>query len=370
MGMLHSATEGSRPAGPAAGLRWTQAAMMRLVRPSTPEDAPAILALFAEAGLRPNVRPPELHWKYWEPRADWPGPRSFVLTHHRELVAHSAIVPGSCAWVSGQVTVIHMIDWAARPAAAGAGVTLMKHIGQQAQALLAIGGSTDTLRILPQIGFHDVGAATGYVRTLLPWRLRGAGGAAKWRLLPRLARRVAWTLGAPAARVSDWQARRLGADEVGQLAAVLPAAEAHGSVMSRSVELLRHMLSCPIVPLTLFAVERAGLVRGYFLLAAAPGQVRIADCAMASGDPAEWRAMILCAVAQARSHRPAEVVTLASHPLLRQALEAGGFHARFRIPVRMRTSSPATARPPAPLHVQMLDSDAAFFHAGRSEPWA
>jgi hypothetical protein len=76
----------------------TSAAMTRSVRPSTPADAPAIVALLTEAGLQPSVDPQHLHWKYWQPRADWPGPRSYVLTSDSELIAHGAIIPGTCTW--------------------------------------------------------------------------------------------------------------------------------------------------------------------------------------------------------------------------------------------------------------------------------
>jgi hypothetical protein len=54
-----------------------------------------------------------------------------------------------------------VIDWAARRGGDGAGVALMKYIGQQTGALLAIGGSTETLRILSHIGVRPAGAASG-----------------------------------------------------------------------------------------------------------------------------------------------------------------------------------------------------------------
>jgi hypothetical protein len=344
--------------------------MTRSFRPSTPADVPAVVGLFEEAGLRPNVEPQDLQWKYWQPRADWPGPRSFVLTNGSEPMAHGAVIPGWCAWGAQRIKVIHVIDWAARSGAHGAGTTLLKHIGQQVQALLAVGGSTRSLQILPHIGFRVVGAVSGFVRPLHPWRLRERGESARWRLLPRLARSFAWTLGAPAAPRTDWQVRRLAVEEIPQIAPVFPIPTRQMAVFERSVELLRYAVSCPIVPMALFAVERAGRVRGYFLLASAPGQVRIADCWMDSADPADWRAALLCAVEQAKQDpQAAELVTWASHPLLAESLHTCGFHVRFRVPIQMRAAGEGSM-PAGPLHVQMLDSDAAFFHEGRSEFWA
>src|SRR5262245_46530942 len=148
--------------------------MSRAVRPSTPEDAPAIVALLEQAGLRPSRASADLHWKYWQPRADCPEPRSWVLADGTDVIAHAAAIRSNCSWQGGRIRLIHMIDWAARPGEVGAGTALMKYIGRQTQALLAIGGSADTLSILPHIGFRPLGEATGYVRTLFPLRfLRG-----------------------------------------------------------------------------------------------------------------------------------------------------------------------------------------------------
>jgi hypothetical protein len=150
---------------------------------------------------------------------------------------------------------------------------------------------------------------------------------------------------------------------------VLPVPIREMAVLERSVELFRYMISCPDVPMALYAVERAGILRGYFLLACVPGQVRIADCWMNSDDPADWRALIFCAVDEAkRDAQAAEVVSWASDPLMSQTLQSCGFHARYEIPVQIRA---ATATMPAPpLRVQMLDNDAVFLHQGRNEFWA
>src|SRR2546429_2658830 len=154
--------------------------MSRSIRPSTPADAAAIVALLAQAGLRPHTEPEHLDWKYWRPRSDWPGPRSFVLTEGTAPIAHAAIVPG--AWSSGsqRASVFHAIDWAARPGEAGAGATLMKAIGSQAGALIAIGGSDDTLAILPPLRFPAARAPALYAGTLRPLRLLHGAGRAPW----------------------------------------------------------------------------------------------------------------------------------------------------------------------------------------------
>ena len=337
--------------------------MSLAIRPSTPADATAIAALFAEGGM--EAAPELLRWKYWQPRSDWPRPRSLVMVRGNELVAHAGFIPGSCAWAQRRATILQIIDWVARTRS-GAGVMLMKHIAQMAEALLGIGGGAQTQSILPHLGFRPAGTATGYARPLFP--LRVLRGGATWKRLPRLAR-AAWRRSAAAAPGAEWQVRRLDADELGQIASVLPRPARDLAVTERSVGLFQYMLTCPIVPMLLYALERAGQVRGYFLLAAARGQVRITDCWMDSQEPADWRAMIRGAVEQAQ-HDPqaAEVVIWASDPLLAGALQACGFHARFQSPIRVRPTA-ADTMPIGTLRVQMLDCDDAFLSGGRYEYW-
>jgi hypothetical protein len=343
--------------------------MKRIFRPSIPKDVPSILALFDQAGLRPNRAPHELHWKYWQSRRELPGARSFVLTHGDDLIAHGGATLGRCVWPGHRINTAHVIDWAALPKAAGAGVALMKHIGQQTDMLLAIGGSAQTLALLPYMGFRPAGVVTGYVRTLFPLRLlRGTPGPV-WRLIPRFGRSVAWTLAAPSA-ADDWRSRRIASEEIDTLASVFPVHARGMAVLERTTELFRYVLSCPIVPMTLFGVERNGRARGYFLLASAPGQVRIADCWIDSEDPAEWRGMLLCAVSEAKKDpRAAEVVAWANDPVLSGALAESGFHVRNQTPIQIRPANDESM-PPLPLRVQMLDNDRAFLNEGLNEYWA
>jgi hypothetical protein len=343
----------------------------RTFRPLTTADVPSLLELFGQAGLSPNAAPAELQWKYWQPRADWPGPRAFVITDARGPVSHGALIPGWCAWGDRRIRLVHVIDWVARAGSHGAGVELMKHVGQLGQALLAVGGSAQTLQILPRVGFRPMGCVTGYVRTLHPLRLlKGGGLSSGWRIVPRIARSFAWALRAPGTHSAGWLARRIGADEVSSIAGVLPVPARGMAVLERSAASLSYVLSCPVVPMALFALEQAGRVRGYFLLACAPGQVRIADCWVDSDEPADWRAMILCAVEQARRDRQAaEVVIWANDALLAQVLPSCGFHARLEVPIQLRPAD-ASCMPPLPLRVQMLDCDAAYLHEGHRTHWA
>jgi hypothetical protein len=342
--------------------------MTRAIRPSTPADAESIGELLTQVGLHSNLEPQQLHWRFWLPRGDWPGPRSYVMTEDAEVIAHAALVPGTWLCGSRRVRLIHLIDWAARRG--GAGGILLRYIAQQADALLAVGGSAATLRIIPSLGFRPTGAIRGYVRTLHPLRLLRGRGRERVRGLYRVARAALRSLGAPGGPPSGWRARRLSGGALAEICPVLPSAAPGMGVAERSVALFAYALECPAAPMALYLAEHGGRARGYFLIASVPGQVRIADCWAASDTAEEWRALLGCAVAQAAADpQAAEIVGWANDALTAGALEACGFRARHSTPTQLRAAA-GTALPAESLRIQMLDSDAAYLHEGRREFWS
>jgi hypothetical protein len=330
------------------------------IRPSTPNDTAAIVGLMRDAGLNPDAAEGWLHWKYWQERADWPGARSFVVADDSKIFAHSGIVPGACLCNGLRATVIHMMDWAASPSMVGAGVALMKYIGGLADALIRVGGSRYTRQALPMVGFRPCGATTLYVRVLRPLvglkeRTRG-----NWKTLPKFSRSVLSALAAPAVRCGAWDAPRIAREQVQSMVSVLPRARGDMTVLERSAAALTYFLDCPIAPMVLHGFEKAGQRRGYFLLAFVPGQARLVDCWVDSEDPGDWRAMVHCAVHVAL-HTPgiAELITLASDPMLSQCLRESGFYGQWTDAVQILPKAEA-ASIPTNLRFQMLDSDAAF----------
>lgn len=355
----------SAPGGPAQ-----RAAARDWVRPSTPEDGPAIVALMRAAGLEPHSDPRHLHWKYWQERSDWSGSRSFVMTDGRELLAHVAVVPGAMRYGGVCASVTHMIDWAARREAAGAGIRLAKHVASMSDFVLATGGSRHTLRILPMMGYVECGKISGYARPLSPLAMLRRPIPSRWKLAPRLARGLLWSLAAPQADTAGWQVRWIGMEEIQQIWPPLPTPVPGKAMLDRSPVLLRHALACPIVPVELYGLEKGGRPGGYFLLSYAPGQARIVDMWMASQDPADWRALIHAAVNQARAKRGlAELVAWSSDPHLSQILEDCGFHQRVTLPMSLRASANMSV-PRDIMRVQMLDSDAYYLYLGGNDLWA
>jgi hypothetical protein len=342
---------------------------MREFRPSTPADGAAIAALLQAAGLHPVVRPEVEQWKYWRARTDWPAARSYVLTDHGQLIAHGAVIPGVLAWGSERASILHVVDWAARPDAAGAGFTLVKRLSRIVDGAISIGGSSQTRQILPHLGFKPAGQATSYVRPLRPLRIFGTRARSPWRLLARFARAVLWTARAPSRGGEEFNVRRITADAVAAVCAAFPTPSPDLAVLERSEGSLRHALDCPLVQMELYGLERSGRLQGYFLIAIAGPQARLADCWMVSRDPADWRALIHCAVRQARQHpRVAELAAWASDPLLADSLSKCGFHRRRTQPLFLMMP-PGRAALPGALRVQMLDADAAYLDPQGESLW-
>ena len=246
----------------------------------------------------------------------------------------------------------------------------MKHIGRLADALLAVGGSAQTLQILPHIGFRPCGTAEGYVRVLHPLRFVGALSAASWKLPAKLARRSLWRVSSPIVAPAGWSVSRITADEITTLVEALPRVGIGMGIFERSVGLFRYMLDCPIVQMELYALKSQNEVRGYFLLAFAPGQARIADCWVATDEPEAWHALMQYTALQAWRHRDvAELVAWSSDSVMTLALLTSGFHRRNQQPIFLRSAG-AKAINPGCMRVQMLENDTAYFHHGIPELWA
>jgi hypothetical protein len=344
-------------------------------RSTTVADESAIRSLLQEAhGAAPGhpmFEGRHLHWKYWEPREDWQGSRSYVLTRDERIIAHAAIVPAVCSWGDERRSVLHVIDWAARSEARGAGNTLLRHIGTLADAIVTSDGEDTAMRLLPFLGFaQSTTRVTLYARPVRPLLYLTGADAPRWRLAARCVRNSLWALRAPSGARSGWRARRVAAEAVAAASIPWPVPKYGTAVLERSAAMMSYWLQCPASPMELYVVENGAAAEGYFVLAFAPGQARLADCWLDSDALPAWEALVQLAVRQARRHSGvAEVAAMCSEPLLAGALERCGFHARAARPLLVRATN-GIQLPAAEMRIQMLDDDAAYRHNGSRLFWA
>jgi len=122
--------------------------------------------------------------------------------------------------------------------------------------------------------------------------------------------------------------------------------------------------------MALHSIEKAGRIRGYFLLACISGQARLVDCWIDSDEQGDWRALVQSAVCAAKQiPGMAEMVTVASDPMLSSCLLQAGFHARWTTALQVLPTNGFSPLPTG-LRFQMLDSDAAYYNPGHTEFWA
>ena len=342
-------------------------------RSTSPQDAPEVAAFLrrvfeADPGA-PVIAPQHLYWKCWEERSDWPGSRGYVVTDDGVIVAHGTVVPLVCLSGEQRLRMVHVIDWAADPLSPGSGITLMKQIVKLVDAAIIVGGSETAQKVTPALGFKDRGYVARFVRPLRPLR-RIAGQKPSLRLGAQFARSCAWALQAPRPRVRGWSADRVAPAGLDRQAMFWPRAANGATFFERTADTLAYLLKCPVTTMELWAVSKHGAVCGYFLLAHAPSQVRIADAFVDSADREDWRALIQLAVLQASQNADAaEVVSFGSDPTMCRALLDSGFHDRGKFAMRLLSSKGVQLRD-WPIRFQMIDSDAAYLHQNREAYWA
>jgi hypothetical protein len=230
--------------------------------------------------------------------------------------------------------------------------------------VLGIGGSAQARRLLPKLGFRSRGTLDSFARVVRPWRQYRAGPyGTGWRDLARLARNTIWSFHPPLYSVSEWTATPVSdADDLPDKAYRVPAASF--SLGVRSASLLRYLLDCPAMNCSLYALAKADLPRGYFMLNQVAGQCRIVDLAVDSEAPRDWEdAYGVAASVAARQKATCEISAVSSLPWLSDALRRIGFRLRKQSPVLLYDPAEQLVNAP-PLHLRMTDNDECFLHAG------
>jgi hypothetical protein len=302
---------------------------------------------------------PFLEWKCFSPRPDWNGSRSYAIRQGERMVAHACVWPTRFCLPAGTATCGHLLDWAADRSVAGAGITLYRHLMEQTDFVLAIGGSAHARRVLPKIGFRPYGKLEYYARVNRPWRqYRIRPRLSAPRELAKLGRNIVWSLPPLRRIVNNWSAApafRAGPwlDDIA--ARTQPETITLGS---RSADLVNYVLSCPAADCYLSILERDGTACGYFILNQIGGQCRIVDLFVASQNPADWSSACRLAFhTAAAAPNTCETVYAVALPWMGEILRENGFHKRDERPILAYDPQNLLSAAP-PLHIQMVNSDA------------
>ncbi len=337
-------------------------------RASTPEDLPRITALLEDVfGSSPSFAPEVMRWKYWQPRGDWSGPRSYIYEKAGGVVAHGGIWPVRFPYRERPNEGVHVIDWAGARGSPGTGIALMLKLSQIYDFIYAIGGSDDTRRVLPGIGFVEIAQAWTAARPLRPVRQILADARLNWKLPARFARNWLWSLSGGRSVSPEWSASetspaRLTLDFATArdfLAAPPFLAAPHGAPF------FEYLLGCPVARFRLYELSRNSAVLGHFVLGSVRGQIRVGGVWLRDPDPDAFQAAFTVAGRIARECPGAcELTVTGSAGPSESAAVLAGLRLRRHAPVYLLSKKTAF-RFPAGYQFQMVDDDEAFLDPGR-----
>jgi hypothetical protein len=296
---------------------------------STPvgrDELPALAGFLGEIFQSPAVTGRELlDWKYFVPRADWSSPRSWAIRNGGHIAAHAGIWPLRLRMPDGRaVDCAHVIDWAASPAAPGAGAEVYRATLSRTKAVIAIGSSGMGRKTLRKLGVSIAGEVDLWAKPARPWsQFRCRAGAPLWKNAAKLARNSWWASSRRAA--TSWSAQPV--DEFpASLKPLLREAPSGVIALDRNLSGLNYTLQCPAVDrCAAFLLVEGSSLRGHALLSRVGPQTRIADI-HALGPDRVWIDAYAAAVdAAAADPDTLEITAYASTDFIRRALDVNGF---------------------------------------------
>src|SRR5258705_7258331 len=111
-----------------------------------------------------------LKWKYFERGPEWEGSRSYILRKDDIIKAHCGVWPMNLEFSGQRVTSNSFVDWISDRNTPGAGVMLKKKLMNLTDTGVVVGGTEDTRRVVPRIGFEQVGEVVTFARVVRPWQ--------------------------------------------------------------------------------------------------------------------------------------------------------------------------------------------------------
>lgn len=338
--------------------------MVRLL----PEQLPQLTAFLSErfsssAANDPFLHPRQLHWKYFEPRPDWLGARSYVTWIDGEIVAHGCVVPSRIPCKGGEVNAAFVIDWCASPRYPGVGHALLAEITELVGVRLSWGGSGIVRKIIKRTRSFSkekvvpIFRASRIIRPFRQLQSTGFDNRSPLRLLRDMARNISHPV--PSSR--RWQAvpvQRFDGQVVSQNQTLVPGSFA---LPVRTPQILNYMLACPTANIKGYLVSCAGVPKGHLLLSGVRAEVRIADLQIEGCSHQDWAESYMLAIHTAvRDFPKAAIVRTILMPKL---LQTAGKEAGFTIVkpemclIEDLHNALDASNPPA---LAMMDADSAY----------
>lgn len=352
--------------------------MAAQARISSPRDRDGITGLmrrafgpeFSSVYIDPRVQ----RWKYWDVHPFAASGRSYVLDGKEGIVGHACRWPIRLLTTGGSFDAFHLIDWAADPSHAGAGLQVLRDSCENSAAMFSIGGSPTTRRVLPALGQHlrrraNPGEAVSYqlggtvyflsrpLKVLAPAFQESPLG---WRTPARIVKNTLYSV-LPIPRLpAGYSFAPVSLTEIPE--ELWPRPTVDLAVSARPLELFRHFANCPVLHNPMyFLITRDGNPIAYFFLVQVGHQVRLADYGPAGLD--ESTAHVVGTAAQLAARRNydgiSRIATITSEPSVRAGLLQSGFLQSYKEEIRGLISDPALL-PMKQYRLTYLDLDALY----------
>lgn len=329
------------------------------IRPSEPADFERLVELYqrgfknhpGESFLRLDI----MQWKYWDARADWSEPRSYVAERDGRLLGHVAAWPSTLHFEGREQRGMQIYDWVADPSSTGAGRKLLRHMNTRFDFVYAIGGQKRAVAMLPHLGFSLIGTSWKAALPLKPLKMLQHRCYYGPRLAGRVLRNLAWSRPRVPDPAWSFEAADPGA---------LPAAPLQITGFARHPEFFRYLARCPGRDCFTYRVRCRGAPAGFFMLMQVRHHLRAAVW-LDNPTPTSFQAIYALAAQAARTHRDSlELVVMGSSREAADAATGAGFRIRATAPINLlKPGEPWQGAPPN-VEYQMTDMDGIFFDDG------
>jgi hypothetical protein len=299
-----------------------------------------------------------LHWKYFQMRPDWDGPRSYVLRSGSRWLAHAGVCPMLLERGDQRLRAILLVDWVS--ASPGAGAEIFRRFYPQIDILVCNGGSSGARKTFQALEYPVAGSVDYFTRPLKPWRLfRARVGKGFSGAMARLLRDSALS------RVPLYRpAKTWTVDQIDCF--TLDTQDLYGGgepssfwQTQRSRELLNYFLRCPFAQVSAYRIAKSGGARGYFMLADCGEEIRLVDLRLSSEQSGDWCSAVALAARIASEGSASFMTASCSFPLMRQAILANRFRQFQTDPLYLY--EPKNILPQgALLHITPFDGDQAY----------